>query len=87
MIRKSKGLLATVIMGLVSFLFVIADYLALHDIWHNREPSLSGEWSIVSLSFVPFLLFHTLFAICVVVPYFNAQKCNRNGNAEKPKEP
>ncbi len=87
MIRKSKGLLVTVIMGLISFLFVIADYLALHDIWHDRDPDLGGEWSIVSLSFIPFALFHILFAIYVVFPYFNTRKPDSAGQAEHPKEP
>jgi hypothetical protein len=87
MARKSKGLLATVLMGLISFLFVIADYLALHDIWHDREPDLSGEWTVVTLSFIPFVLFHVLFAIYVVFPYFNAQKPDTTGKAEKLKEP
>jgi uncharacterized BrkB/YihY/UPF0761 family membrane protein len=83
MIRKSKGLLATVIMGLISFLFVIADYLALHDIWHSRESDLNGEWTVVNLSFIPFVLFYVLFAIYVVLPYFNAQKSDKTEKAEK----
>ena len=85
MIRKTKGLLATVIMGLISFLFVIADYLALHDIWHG-ENDLNGEWSVVTLSFIPFVLFHILFAVYVVVPYFNARKSDRTGKADELKE-
>ncbi len=84
--RKKRGLLATIIMGLVSFLFVIADYLALHDIWHNKEPDLSGEWTVVTLSFIPFVLFHTLFAIYVVFPFFNSQRSDRPGKTDKLKE-
>ncbi len=86
MIRKTKGFLATVIMGLTSFLFVIADYLALHDIWHG-ENDLSGEWSVVFFSFIPFVLFHTLFAIYVVFPYFNARKSDETEKATQAKEP
>ena len=85
MIRKTKGLLATVIMGLISFLFVIADYLALHDIWHG-ENDLSQEWSIVTLSFIAFVLFHILFAIYVVFPFFNSQKSDRTGKADELKD-
>jgi hypothetical protein len=70
-------------MGLISFLFVIADYLALHDIWHG-ENDLSQEWSIVTLSFIPFVLFHILFAIYIAFPYFNNQKSD--GKAKKLKE-
>jgi fumarate reductase subunit D len=84
MIRKTKGLLATVIMGLISFLFVIADYLALHDIWHG-ENDLSQEWSIITLSFIGFVLFHTLFAIFVVFPYFNPRKSAGTEKADKRK--
>jgi hypothetical protein len=85
MIRETKGFLATVIAGLISFLFVIADYLALHDIWHG-ENDLSGEWTVVFFSFIPFVLFHTLFAIYVVFPYFNVRKSDRTGSQERAKE-
>ena len=72
--KKNIGLIFTLIFGFISFVFVICDYLALHDIWHNKEFDLSGEWSVVSISFIPILIFHVLFAIFVVVPFFNRKK-------------
>ncbi len=71
--KKNKGLIATLILGFISFIFVIFDFLALHDIWHG-EPDVSGEWTIVSVSFIPIVAFHMLFAIYVVVPFFNKEK-------------
>lgn len=71
--KKNKGLIATLILGFISFIFVIFDFLALHDIWHG-EPDVSGEWTVVSISFIPIAAFHMLFAIYVVVPFFNKEK-------------
>jgi hypothetical protein len=51
---------------------VIFDYLALHDIWHG-EQDLTGEWTVVSVSFFPILVFHILFVIFVVVPILNKE--------------
>ena len=72
--KKNIGLTFTLIFGFISFIFVICDYLALHDIWHNSDPDLSGEWDVVSISFIPILIFHILFAIFVVIPFFNRKK-------------
>ena len=71
--RKNKGLIAALIFGFISFVFVIFDYLSLHDIWHG-EQDLTGEWSIVTLSFFPIVAFHILFAIYVVIPFLNSRK-------------
>lgn len=70
--RKNKGLIATLIFGFISFIFVIFDYLALYDIWQG-EQDLTGEWNIVSISFVPILAFYVLFVIFVVVPILNKE--------------
>ena len=70
--RKNKGLIATLIFGFISFIFVIFDYLALHDIWHG-EQDVTGEWTVVSISFFPILAFHILFVIFVVVPILNKE--------------
>jgi hypothetical protein len=73
--KRKIGLIATIILGFISFIFVILDYLALHDIYkESGEYDLSGEWAVVSISFIPFVAFHILFAIFVVIPFFNKEK-------------
>ncbi len=73
--KRKIGLIATVILGFISFIFVICDYLALHDIYRETgEYDVSGEWTVVSISFIPFVAFHILFAIFVVVPFFNKER-------------
>ena len=50
--------LTSLVLAVVSFLWLIANFLALTDIWHGWEPNLDLEWSIVSYSFIPAVLFH-----------------------------
>lgn len=77
--KKNTGLIVTLIFGFISFIFVIADYLALHDIYkESGKYDVSGEWTVVSLSLLPIIIFHVLFAVYVVVPFFNAKK--KSGN-------
>ncbi len=52
-------LIASVILGVLSFVFFIMGRLAMTDIYHG-EPDLTLEWNIVSLSFLPILIFHVL---------------------------
>ncbi len=52
-------LIASVILGVLSFVFFIMGRLAMTDIFHG-EPDLTLEWNIVSLSFLPILIFHVL---------------------------
>jgi len=70
--KRNKGLIATLIFGFISFIFVIGDFLALHDIYkESGEYDVSGEWAFLALSFIPIVVFHALFVIYVVVPFFN----------------
>ncbi len=72
--KKNKGLIATLILGFVSFIFVIMDFLALHDILRESgEYDVSGEWTIVTISLIPIVAFHVLFVIYVVLPFFNKE--------------
>lgn len=52
-------LIASVVFGLISICFFIFGRLAMTDIFHG-EPDLTLEWSVVSLSFLPILVFHLL---------------------------
>lgn len=72
--RKRKGLIATLILGFISFIFVIMDFLALHDIYRESgEYDVSGEWIIVTISLIPIVTFHVLFVTYVVLPFFNKE--------------
>lgn len=72
--KKNKGLIATLILGFISFIFVIMDFLALHDIYkESGEYDVSGEWTIVSVSLIPIVAFYVLFVIYVVLPFFNKE--------------
>lgn len=72
--KKNKGLIATLIVGFISFIFVIMDFLALHDIYkESGEYNVSEEWIIVSISLIPIVAFHVLFVIYVVIPFFNKE--------------
>jgi len=71
--KKNIGLMATLVLGLISFLFVIFDYLALTDIWHG-EADVTGEWTIVTISVFPIVAFHILFVIFVVIPFLNRKR-------------
>ena len=53
--------ITTIVLGIVSALFLFLDYLALSDIWQGKETDLTLEWTIVSISFIPLILFHILF--------------------------
>ena len=62
---KKISIMVTFALALISLAFVALDYLALTDIWHNREPDLSLEWTIVTVSFFPIVLFFVSFFIMV----------------------
>jgi len=84
--RKRKGLIVTLILGFISFIFVIMDFLALHDIYRESgEYDVSGEWAIVSISLIPIVAFHLLFVIYVVLPFFN-KEIIISRNKKKPSE-
>ncbi len=73
--KKNIGLIMTLIFGIISFIFVIFDYLALHDIYkESGKYDVTGEWTVVSISIFPIVIFHILFAIYVVLPFLNSRK-------------
>ena len=81
--KKNIGLILTLIFGFISFIFVIFDYLALHDIYKESEKfDVTGEWTVVAISFFPIVTFHILFAIYVALPFFNTRKEKRNRLSE-----
>ena len=64
----SRWLVASMIWGVISLLFFIVERLAMTDIFHG-EPDLSLEWSLVSLSFLPILLFHILALVAATLAW------------------
>lgn len=72
--KKKIGFIATLILGFISFVFVTLDYLALHDIYkESGKYDVSGEWTIVFISFFPIVAFHILFSAYVVIPFLNRE--------------
>lgn len=72
--KRDKGLIATLILGFISFIFIIMDSLALHDIYtESGKYDVSGEWTIVIISLIPLVAFYILFVIYIVIPFFNKE--------------
>ena len=65
--------MVSVVLGLISMGAFIFGRLAMTDIFHG-EPDLTLEWSVVSMSFLPILIFHLIS----VVAALNAIRCIRN---------
>ena len=49
---NKKLTLVTLIFGIITILAVGFSHLALTDIYHNVEPNLSQEWSVVRISLI-----------------------------------
>jgi len=62
----NRLLVTSVVFGILSFGLFVFERLALTDIYHG-EPDLSLEWNIVSISFLPILLFHIISVVAAVV--------------------
>ena len=72
--KRNKGLIATLILGFISFIFIVMDFLALDDIYtESGKYDVSGEWTIVIFSFIPIIAFHILFVIYIVIPFLNKE--------------
>jgi len=55
-----------VVLGVVSFGFFVLERLAMTDIFHG-EPDLGLEWNIVSISFLPILVFHLVSVVAAIM--------------------
>ncbi|MGE5497105.1 MAG: hypothetical protein ACM3Q2_03505 [Syntrophothermus sp.] len=68
----------TVLLGIISFGFIVYDYFALTEILYNRGDSaaLTEKLRIITLGFIPIVLFHiALFVfIYLLFAYLKAQK-------------
>ncbi len=70
-------------LGVISLFLLMADYLALTDIWRSREPDLQGEWLVVALSFVPIIFFH----LCVFITLFFVFKSTKQAKPPVNRKP
>ncbi len=85
--KRNKGLIATLILGFISFICVVLDFLALIDIYkESGKYDVSGEWAFVIISFIPIIAFHVLFAVYVVVPFFNRERILSRNPVKKEEE-
>ena len=64
--KLRRLLMTTVVCGVLSLVAFIFGRLAMTDIYHG-EPDLTLEWNIVSISFLPVLIFHLL---AIVVTWY-----------------
>jgi hypothetical protein len=78
--RLHRLLLVSTILGLLSLVFFILGRLAMTDIFHG-EPDLSLEWNVVSLSFLPILLFHVVSIAASLV----ALRSLKSGTTRQPR--
>ena len=62
LVKIKRLLVVSIVLGLVSLGCFIFGRLAMTDIFHG-EPDLTLEWQIVSLSFLPILIFHLLSVV------------------------
>ena len=63
MSSKQKLLLATVVLGLISFGTLVLCFLAGREIRLDSADVYSGQWRIILLGFWPVALFHLVFFI------------------------
>lgn len=72
--NQLKGWMTVLIVSAaLSLVFFILGRLAMTDIFHG-EPDLSLEWNIVSLTFLPVLLFHIIAIVAGIVVLRNTRR-------------
>lgn len=59
--------LVSFFLGIISFIWLVVNFAALTDIWYANEPNLDVEWQVVSISFLPFTLFHISVFITLIL--------------------
>ena len=64
----------TLIAGIVSFLWLMAQFLCISDIAKGTEPDLSGEWFIVSYSYLPLTIFHLAVFLTIILFLISQRK-------------
>lgn len=63
MTKLRVSAIITILLGLVSFGWVVYDYIALADIMYNYGTDPSPKQHSVTIGFIPIILFHVAFFI------------------------
>ena len=63
----------SLVLGVISLIWLALDFAALTDIWHGLEPNYDMEWQIVSWGFIPLTLFH-ISALVTLTLFLRANK-------------
>ncbi|MCX6150859.1 MAG: hypothetical protein NTX22_10065 [Ignavibacteriales bacterium] len=78
MFKLKISSIITILIGAVSFLWTVYDYIALSNsvALYNKGQNLVDYWRNVSLGFIPIILFHISFFITMyfLFGYLKAQK-------------
>jgi hypothetical protein len=64
--RITRLLISSIVLGVISACFFVLERLAMTDIFHG-EPDLTLEWNIVSVSFLPILVFHLVSIVAAAL--------------------
>jgi hypothetical protein len=74
LIKKFTIKFLTNILGIINLFSLIFMFLALTDIYHNYEPDLTMEWSIVRFGFFISLLFTLFYFISTIYQVIKSLK-------------
>ena len=66
MITISRLTKMSLTLGALTIISLLFSLLALTDIYHNNEPNLSTEWSVVRTSFIITFIFIVLSSITIL---------------------
>lgn len=55
--NHKTSIAVTLVLGIISVLYLVVMVLSLMDIYKHREPDLSEEWGVVVLGIFLFILF------------------------------
>lgn len=65
MLKLKIAAIITIILGIISLGWIFYDYLALTDIVYQYGSDLESKRRIVTLGFIPIILFHFAFFACM----------------------
>lgn len=81
--KLSTSVKSTLVLLIFSLVWVSIDYMALKSIYDNKITDFSFEWLIISISLIPFLLFHTSALITIYYIWILNRKMKKAEKKEK----